>query len=430
MQTSRSTRSALHGIRVIDLTTVIFGPYATQILADYGAEVIKIEAPEGDSTRYTGPAQEPGMASLFLGVNRNKRSVVLDLKLQESRAALLALTDKADVFIHNIRPEALGRLGLTAELLRSRNPRLIFVSLHGFGEGGSYAGRPAYDDIIQALSGVADLTARQSGEVRYFPTIIADKTCAQMAAHAVLAALFQRERTGQGQYIEVPMFESTTAFLLVEHYYSAHFGAMGTQVESTDTDYGYPRTLAGWRRPWRTSDGHVCVMPYSDENWRRFFEATGYPELVSDPRFNNIGARTANIAELYTLAADIVSRASTAYWLDLCRQLQIPCAPINRLQDLETDPHLQEVGFFQNVVTQEGVSYRYPRNPIRMSASEVAPAAAPKLGQDSATILSTLGLEPQVLNRLLKVASASTQTEAQTTSCADVSIGEPVTAKP
>lgn len=419
MEALSHTRAALQGIRVIDLTTVVFGPYATQILADYGAEVIKIEAPEGDSTRYTGPAHEYGMASLFLGVNRNKHSVVLDLKLPDAREALLALTDGADVFIHNIRPQALARLGLSAELLRNRNPRLVFVSLHGFGQEGPYAGLPAYDDIIQALSGVADLTARQSGEARYFPTIMADKTCAQMAAHAVLAALFQRERTGQGQAIEIPMFESTASFLLVEHFYAGHLSNGEPAPERRAASYGYPRTLAGWRRPWRTSDGHVCVMPYSDENWRRFFTATGQPELASDPRFIDIGARTANIAALYAIAAETVSGAPTAYWIDLCRNLQIPCAAINSLQDLECDPHLQAVDFFKEIGTADGLIYRYPRNPVRMSDSAVAPSAPPRLGQDTEAVLGSLGLAPALLERLLSPARASTQRPA-----ADICPGE------
>jgi len=394
--------AALHGIRVVDLTTVVFGPYATQTLADYGADVIKIEAPEGDSTRYTGPSREHGLSSLFLGVNRNKRSVVLNLKEQAAREALLALTDTADVFIHNVRPQALARLGLTAEVLCARNPRLVFVALHGFGEGGPYAGLPAYDDIIQALSGAADLMNRQSGEPRYFPTIAADKTCGQMAVHAVLAALFQRERTGRGQVIEVPMFESTVSFLLIEHFYARHLQGADVTTQPAEEDFGYPRTLASWRRPYRTSDGHVCIMPYTDENWRRFFAATGQEALAADARFKDIGARTRNIAALYAIAGETVARASTAYWLELCRKLQIPCAAIQRLQDLERDPHLQAVGLFHEIETTDGTAYCFVKNPVRLSDSVVEPTLPPRLGEHTQEVLGALDLPAEVLNQVLE----------------------------
>ncbi len=300
---------------MIDLTTVIFGPSATQILADYGADVIKVETPDGDTTRHTGPAIEPGMASLFLGSNRNKRSLELDLRRPEARAALLRLVTTADVFVHNIRPQKLEGLGLDPARLMAANPRLVYAGLHGFGEDGPYAGRPAYDDIIQALSGAADLARRQGGAPRYVPTVLADKTAGQMAAHAILAALFQRERTGSGQYVEVPMFEAMAQFLLIEHMNAHHFAADGAPAD--DEDFGYRRTMAAWRKPYPTRDGHVCFLPYSDRNWRDFFEAMGLDDHREDPRFASIGERTRHIEELYRLLEQLLVNETTADWLDL-----------------------------------------------------------------------------------------------------------------
>src|SRR5205085_2911255 len=224
----------LTGIRILDLSTVVLGPYASQTLAEYGADVIKIEAPEGDSTRRTGPSNEPGMGAIFLGVNRGKRSVVLDLKQPAGREALVKLVDTADVLMHSIRPQKLAAIGLDPETLRARNPKLVYVGLHGFAEDGPYGGMPAYDDIIQGLSGCAGLMERQSGQPQYYPTIAADKTTGLVAAHAILAALFKRERSGEGSYVEVPMLESMVAFNLVEHFYGLHF-------EPALAEPGYPR---------------------------------------------------------------------------------------------------------------------------------------------------------------------------------------------
>lgn len=377
-------RPALAGVRVVDLTTVVFGPLATQTLADYGAEVIKIEAPGGDSTRHTGPALEPGLSTIFLGANRNKRSVVLDLKLEAARAALLALLDTADVFIHNVRPQKLAALGLDAATLRARCPRLVYVGLHGFGEGGPYAGQPAYDDIIQSLSGAADLMQHQAGEPRFLPTIAADKVCGHMAVHAVLAALFQRTRTGRGQVVEVPMLEGMTAFLLAEHYYQRHLQPGG--------ELGYPRSLGPSRKPHRTADGHVCVMPYTDTHWQRFFAACGRPDLAADPRFVGIAQRTRHVAELHAEVAALVLQQPSAHWLALCAGLDIPCAPIRQLHELEDDPHLRAVGLFQDVADGEGPPYRFVRQPVRLSDSAVPMTLPPRLGQHTHEVLATLPL--------------------------------------
>ena len=401
MTKSPSERSALAGVRILDLTAVVFGPYASQILADYGADVIKVEPPEGDSTRRTGPKQEDDLAAIFLGINRNKRSIVLDLKQADAREALLTLVDSADVLMHSMRPAKMARLGLDPQTLCARNPRLVYAGLYGFGAGGAYADQPAYDDIVQGLTGIADITQRQSGEPRYLPTIAADKTCGLVAAHAILAALFQRERTGLGQQLEVPMFESMASYLLVEHFYGRHL------QDSPDTGTaGYPRVLAPWRRPYQTTDGYLCMMPYTDAHWRRFFNETGHDALADDPRFTDITARTQHIEDLYALVGRIVADHPTAHWLALCQRLEIPAAPVNRLEDLEQDPHLRSVDFFVPLTSAAGHHYRFTRNPVRLQRSHVPPAMPPRLGEHTRQVLQQAGLSPQRIEELLASGSA------------------------
>lgn len=382
--------TALHGVRVLDLTTVVFGPYASLILADYGADVIKIESAAGDPVREAGPGAEERYAALFLGSNRNKRSVVLDLKRAAAREALLRLADSADVIMHSMRPHKMAALGLDPATVLARNPRLIFAELAGFGAGGRYRERPAYDDIVQGLSGAADLMRRQTGEARYLPTIIADKIGGLTAAHAILAALFQRERSGRGQLVEVPMFEAMTSFLLTEHFHARHFRAADPD-DDHDPVAGYTRILSPWRRPYPTMDGHVCLMPYSDRHWQSFFVETGHPELAADPRLIDLGARTRHVDELYGLIAGILATETTAHWLELCARLDLPAAPVNRLEDLEDDPHLTDVGFFVELTDSSG-SYRFPRSPVRLADSSVAPVLPPRLGADTADVLREAGL--------------------------------------
>lgn len=396
---SHSRAGALGGVRILDLTSVVFGPYASQILADYGADVIKIEAPSGDSTRRTGPSQEPGLAAIFLGLNRNKRSIVLDLKQAAAREALLTMVDQADVLMHSMRPAKMAALGLDPDTLCARNPRLVYAGLYGFGAGGAYDGRPAYDDIIQGLSGFADLVDRQTGEPRYLPTVAADKTCGLVAAHAILAALFQRERTGAGQQLEVPMFESMASYALVEHYYGRHLSDEPGQA-------GYPRVLTAWRKPCRTADGHVCLMPYTDAHWRDFFIAADRRDLAEDARFADISARTRHIETLYELQAGIVARHDTAYWLALCERLEIPAAPVNRLQDLETDPHLRSVDFFVALESASGSHYRFPRNPVRLQHSHVPATMPPRLGEHTRDVLREAGLDEAHISALLEAGAA------------------------
>src|SRR5215472_230411 len=294
----------LVGVRIVDLTTVVLGPYATQMLGDLGADVIKVEGPEGDTTRHTGPSRNPHMASLFLGSNRNKRSIVLDLKAAAARDVLLRLIDTADVFVHNIRPQKLAKLGLEPDALLARRPQLIYAAIHGWRQDGPYGGRPAYDDIIQGLAGIAGLMETMTGEPRYAPTILVDKTCGLMAAQAILAALFHREKTGRGQAVEIPMFETMVSYLMIEHLYGATFAPPKGGM-------GYARVLAPWRRPYATADGRICMLAYTDRQWQRFWQAAGRPNVMNDPRFADLATRTTCVDDVYRLAAEVLTTKTT-----------------------------------------------------------------------------------------------------------------------
>ncbi len=393
----------LDGIRVIDLSTVVLGPYASQVLAEYGADVIKIEAPEGDSTRRTGPSTEAGMGAIFLGVNRGKRSVVLDLKQPAGREALLKLVDSADVLMHSIRPQKLAAIGLDPKTLMARCPRLVYVGLHGFAEDGPYGGLPAYDDIIQGLSGCAGLMERQGGVPQYFPTIAADKTTGLVAAHAILAALLKRERSGEGSYVEVPMFESMVAFNLVEHFYGRHF-------EPPLADAGYPRLLNAFRKPFKTLDGFLCAMPYTDAHWKRFFIEAGEPDLANDPRFANISERTRHIEALYQIADRILATRSTAQWLEVCARLEIPASRMNRLEDLQHDEHLRATGFFTTVDDPAMGRLRFPGVPVLIDGERAPVRMPPRLGQHTAEVLASIGMTATVPNA--EAATPATTTAA------------------
>lgn len=384
----------LKGVKVLDLGAVLMAPYAGQWLADLGADVVKVEAPSGDSTRRTGPAAEPGLSAMFLGLNRNKRSIVLDLKTPEGRSALLTLADGADILLHNNRPQKMKALGLDAETLLARNPRLVYACFHGFGEAGPYGGRPAYDDVIQGLCGLAHLMGEQTGAPAYLPTVAADKTSGLIGVIALLAALSKRDRTGEGGYVEVPMFESMVAFTAVEHLYGRHF-------EPPKGPAAYPRVMTPERRPFATADGHICALPYNDGHWTRLFEACGRTDLAADPRFADIAARTENVTALYATLAEILRTRTTAEWLEILERLEIPCAPVTSLETLVDDPHLAATGFFTLLDQGDGTQLRFPGVPVLFDGERPPIAAPPRLGEHTREVLEAAGVPAAEIDVIL-----------------------------
>jgi crotonobetainyl-CoA:carnitine CoA-transferase CaiB-like acyl-CoA transferase len=382
----RPARGLLSGIRVLDLTSVVMGPYATQILGDMGADVIKVESPEGDLMRHIAPFRNAGMGAGFLALNRNKRSIVLDLKRPTERQILKRLAARADVLVFNIRAAAMRRLGLDYASLRRANPRLVYCGAYGFSEGGPYSGRAAFDDTIQALSGMAALQGHNApGGPAYVNTILADKVSALAAAQAITAALLERERSGQGQAVEVPMFETVVSFLLVEHL------AAATYFGPAQDSMGYERLLSPYRRPHRTRDGYLGLLPYTTAQWRRFFEKSGHPELAHDPRFGDLGARSRNITELYGIVARIVAERTTAEWLELLKDADIPMSPVLSPRELLNDPHLAAVGLFGRDEHPSEGPIRTVRPPLRFSRTPCrVERLAPRLDEHRAEILGEL----------------------------------------
>ena len=393
----------LAGIRILDLTTVQMGPWCTRIVADYGADVIKVEAPEGDSSRYTGVPRHRGMSGTFQHNARGKRSIALDLKQQAAKDAILRLVPSADAFVSNIRPGALGRLGLDYESIKKLNPSIVYLSMVGYGSGGRYAGRPAYDDLIQAASGIPMLLQRSTGEPRYIPMAAIDRIVGGAAANALLAGLLARARTGIGQRIEVPMFETMAQFVLSEH-------MQGTTFDPPTSPPGYPRTLSRQRRPYATKDGFLAVLPYNDGQWRRFFEVAGKWHLLeSDPRFADIGARTANIDSLYEMVGEELQHRTTEEWLDLLQKADIPCMRPHTLESLMEDPHLADAGFFKWEDHPSEGRIRTMREPSTWS--ETTPPTgrfAPRLGQHTREVLAEAGYDAAQIEAMISTKVAKT----------------------
>ena len=389
----------LAGIRVLDLTSVVAGPLATQMLGDMGADVIKIEAPEGDAPRHTGPSRSPNMAALYMGLNRSKRSLVLDLKQPAAANALWRLIAKADVFVHSMRPQKVEKLGFDHQTVCAKNPRLVYAALHGYRDGGPYSGLPAYDDVIQGQSGIAALMS-VGGEPRYAPTILADKISALAISNAVTTALFARERTGSGQFVEIPMFEQLVWFVLAEHLFGHNFvPPMGA--------LGYTRVTGAWRRPYKTKDGHLCMMAYTERHWRKFWPAVGKPELCDDPRFSSIAARSHNVVALYELAGACLAERTTDEWIALLRGLEIPCAKMASLDDLLTDPQLTATGFFKHAHHPTEGDILYTDLPVRFSGSpSTEQRLQPRLGEHSFEVLREAGLSESEIKALAAAGAA------------------------
>jgi crotonobetainyl-CoA:carnitine CoA-transferase CaiB-like acyl-CoA transferase len=384
----------LDGIKVVDLTTVILGPWASQTLGDMGADVIKIETPQGDVTRNMGPRRNPGMGAVFLSTNRNKRSIVLDLRTREGKDALLKIVDTADVFMHNMRPKVADKLELSYERFSKNNPKLIYCAAYGFRADGPRANDPAYDDIIQAASGIASLQQVVSDQPRFVPTIVADKTTSYNLLAAVLAALVCRERTGNGQAIEVPMFESLVDNVMIEHLYGAAF-------EPHEGQMGYARLLNTGRRPYATKDGFLAVLPYSDENWSRMFEIAGQEELKTDHRFSSQSARVDYAQEVYDWLGEVIATRTTADWQVALNKAGIPVTAVNSLEDLLDDEQLNATGFWRLEEHPTEGQIRMTDPPVRFAQNpSTIRKMQPRLGQHSREILLESGYSEKEIDSL------------------------------
>jgi crotonobetainyl-CoA:carnitine CoA-transferase CaiB-like acyl-CoA transferase len=372
----------LSGVRVIDLTTMVMGPYCTQVMADMGADVIKVEPPAGDNTRYISAGPEPGMGGVYVSVNRGKRGVVLDLRSADGKAALRDLIATGDVFIHSMRGKAIARLGFGYPEVAALNPSVVYVNCYGYGRRGPGGDRTAYDDTIQAESGLVDVQEQLTGTASFVGTIMADKVGALTALYATMMALFHRERTGEGQEVEVPMFEAMAAFMLVEHANGAMFApALGRAA--------YHRAVTPNRRPYRTKDGYIAAMVYNDKQWTAFTGAVA-PEWASD-RYATLEQRSREIGTVYGLLAQTFAQRTTADWLELLWSLDIPAAPVNSLDDLFSNQHLNAVGFFETVDSPTG-PIRFPGVPVGLSRTPGhVRGPAPRLGQHTGEVLERPG---------------------------------------
>ncbi|AOZ08956.1 CaiB/BaiF CoA transferase family protein [Cupriavidus malaysiensis] len=399
MEQARQEENAgpLAGVKVVDITSVFMGPSATQMLADLGADVIKVEPPGGDSTRAIGPCGDRKLGPLFLGLNRNKRSIVLDLKAPAGREALLRLATEADVLAYNVRPQAMERLGLGYDTLAQLNPRLVYVGMFGFSQRGRYAPQAAFDDLIQAATGLPQAVAAGTGGLpRYLPITIADRSVGLYAFGVISAALYAQARTGKGQRVDVPMFETMVPYVMGDHLY-------GETFVPPQGGFGYPRLLSPERRPYRTLDGHVCCLIYHDHHWRTFLKVIGRPELYdSDPRFASITTRTAHITELYALVSDEMAKRTTEEWRTLLEDADIPVFPMHTFESLLDDPHLDDIGFFRE--TEHPAVGRIREMAVPSEWHGTPPLRrrhAPSLGEHSREILREAGYDDAAIDALV-----------------------------
>lgn len=384
-QPTTSRHGPLHGVRILDLTTVIMGPAATQVLADLGADVIKVESPDGDSMRKVGPVRHPGMGPMYLQANRNKRSVVLDLKKPEDRSTLVALAGHVDVVVSNIRPQALERLGLDRDALAASNPGLIFCCAVGYGSGGPLAGKAVYDDLMQAAAGISGLFGQVDGAPRYAPINVSDRVVGLYLVIAILAALQHRHATGEGQSVEVPMFETMAQFVLQDHMGGGAFmPPLG--------EMGYKRLLSRTRGPYPTRDGHLSLVVYTDAHWRAFSAMVGRPRLMEeDPRFKDMATRVAHSDDMGRFLAEHLPMFTTAEWIAKLEAADIPVSPVNGIADLFEDPHLRAVGLFSDMEHPTEGTLKVARFPVLFERSPATVRRlAPNLGEHTQEVIAEL----------------------------------------
>ena len=386
----------LKGLKIIELTSVVLGPWAAQILADMGAEVIKVEAPFGDSNRQLGASRNPNMAALYLSNNRNKRSLVLDLKQSSARDALLAIVKDCDVFLHNNRPQVMTKLKLEYNDIKSVNENIIYCGTYGYSKDGPYGEKGALDDSIQAASGIAALNELVLGEPRYLPTVVADKTTAITVVYSILAALFHRERTGSGQEVEVPMFETMVSFVMAEHLW-------GEVFEPPLDKAGYTRLMSHHRKPYKTKDGYIAVLPYMNNHWKTFCEKAERQDLIEDDRFKNLSSRVENIDDTYSETGKILSTKTTQEWLDIFADTKVPVIVVNSLDDLFTDPHLEAVGFWQDFDHPTEGKLKMPGFPAKFSKTPATIRKhAPNFGEHSLEILAEAGIDKETIKQMIE----------------------------
>ena len=385
----------LSGLKVLELTSVVLGPWAAQTMADMGADVIKIEAPFGDSNRQLGASRNPGMAALYLSNNRNKRSLVLDLKQESARDALLTIVKDCDVFLHNNRPQVMTKLRLEYEDIKSVNENIIYCGTYGYSKDGPYGEKGALDDSIQAASGIAALNELVLGEPRYLPTVVADKTTAITVVYSILAALFHREKTGVGQEIEVPMFETMVSFVMAEHIW-------GEVFEPKMGEAGYTRLMSHHRKPYKTKDGYIAVLPYMNNHWQTFCEKAEREDLIEDERFKDLSSRVKNIDDTYSETGKILATKTTQEWLDIFAETKVPVIVVNSLEDLFHDPHLEAVDFWQSYEHPTEGQLKMPGFPSKFSKTPASIRKhAPKLGEHSKEILAEAGIDEETINKMV-----------------------------
>lgn len=371
----------LKDVRVLDLTAMVMGPYCTQVLADMGADVIKIEPPDGDNTRFISIGPEKGMGGVFVNVNRGKRSVMLDLRSEDGQSTIRQLIEQSDVLVHSMRAKAMSKLGLSYEDVAAINPSIVYTNCYGYGRRGQDRDLTAYDDTIQAECGIPYAQEKLTGESNYFGTIIADKVTGLTAVYATMMALFHRERSGEGQEVEVSMFETMASFMLVEH-------ANGAMFDPPLGPANYPRAVASNRKPYHTKDGRISALIYNDKQWSAFINAV-QPHWASDT-FATLEQRAQQVETVYGLLAETMAERTTQEWLDLFRSLEIPASPVRTFDELFDNPHLNEAGFFETVETANG-SVRFPGPPTWFSKTPGKVAGpAPRLGAHTEEVLSEL----------------------------------------